>query len=496
VSSLLAEACEWAVSLRLADIPEDVRIVAEAQILSMLGAVHASLAHPVAEQISSPRERGEVGRGDEWVDQAERAAALSMALDFDETAFAGHLGHSSVLATLACAAHTRVGGERLLTAQVAAGEIAARITAAVTLGAARGQTAAHTHLAATAIGCGLVMNLDVAALEDALTLALANPRRVLVPAFMESAAAKCTVAAVPIRDAARSIYAAQAGVRGPRSIMDATGGLFDALADVALPVAMSNYGKRWHLRTMSLKHFPGCAYLSAAVDAACELAPLDLDQIHDVEVAASVFTVGMEAESSPFLRGPDSPLPALNFSVGYSLAAALEKGELAVGDFYGDPLQSEKRWRVASKTRLRHDRDLTVAALSGTAPVGAAIAWAGERARPYLAKRGSDEQLIDDVLAAAEANNEDSAFLHPSKRIGARLRIKLRDGKELRAERDAAAGSCQEPVADRLALAERKYLDHAGPRIGPVAHESRSHIASLPRATTQDLLLLWEAQRF
>ena len=46
---LLRQACEWAVSLRLADIPADVRDLARAQLLSMDAAVHATLRHPVGE---------------------------------------------------------------------------------------------------------------------------------------------------------------------------------------------------------------------------------------------------------------------------------------------------------------------------------------------------------------------------------------------------------------------------------------------------------------
>jgi hypothetical protein len=279
--------------------------------------------------------------------------------------------------------------------------------------------------------------------------------------------------------------------------MEVHGGVLDKLADMPVPRAMSAYGERWHLRTLSFKRFPGCAYISAAVDAAFELAPLDLESVEEVEVGASIFTIGMEGESAPFVRGPHSPLPALNFSVGYSLATALETGALEVVDLHGDRLGSEQRWRLAQRVRLRHDRELTIRALGATAPVGAAIAWAGEDARQYLAKRGTDDQLVADVMAAAAANNDDPTFLHPSKRVGARLRVKLRDGTELRAERDAAVGSCQEPVAHRLALAERKYLDAATARIGAdAATTSREVIRSLYTDGTADVSSLWAQQRF
>ena len=263
-----------------------------------------------------------------------------------------------------------------MVAQVAAAEVAARVTAAVTLGSARGQTAAHTHAAAAVVGCGLVLGLEAEQLTAALSMVLAQPRRVLLPAFMGSDA-KFWVAAAPILDAARAITAAAAGARGLEAVLEDKGGMLEALAAVALPEAMALYGERWHSRTLSIKAVPGCAYLTAAVEAAAALAPIDLAEVDEVEVAASIFTIGMEVESAPFIDGPGSPLPALGFSLGYNLAVALETGGLSVDDLHGEHLASNARWAAAGRVRISHDDDLTVAALAATAP--SAPRWAGPR---------------------------------------------------------------------------------------------------------------------
>src|ERR1035437_240869 len=153
--ALLREACEWATALRLDDIPADVRDLARAQLLSMEAAGHAP-----------------------------RQALLTMALDFDEPAFAGHLGPASAIPPMIVGTETGAGGAEVMVAQVAAAEVAARVTAAVTLGSARGQTATHTHAAAAVVGCGLLLGLSAERLTAALSLALAQPRRVMLPAFM------------------------------------------------------------------------------------------------------------------------------------------------------------------------------------------------------------------------------------------------------------------------------------------------------------------------
>ncbi|MDP9326557.1 MAG: MmgE/PrpD family protein, partial [Candidatus Dormibacteraeota bacterium] len=395
-----------------------------------------------------------------WAVDAARAALLTMALDFDETAFAGHLGHASALPPIVAGATVGASEEQVLVAQVAAAEVAARVTAAVTLGSARGQTAAHTHSAAAVVGCGMALGLDAQRIANALGLALAQSRKVLLPAFMGSDA-KFWVAAGPILEAARCLEAAAAGARGLDSVMETRGGVIDQLAAVPLPEAMSGYGERWHLRTLSIKAIPGCAYLTAPVEAAMELGPMDTADVEAVEVAASIFTIGMEVESAPFISGPSSSLPALGFSLGYNIAAALDSGGLSVDDLCAPALDDAARWELAARVSVSHDEELTVKALAATAPVGAALGWAGQRAREWLGSRGGSPELTDRVLAAVAATAEDSDFTHPAKRIGARLRVRMRDGSVLEAEREAASGCCQEPVAERLALAERKYNENA-----------------------------------
>src|SRR5258708_33044869 len=155
--ALLRRACEGAVPLRLDDSPADVRDLARAQLLSMDAAVQAAMRHPTGVRLwrTAP---GLIGDG--WAGEAARRALLTMALDFDETAFAGHLGHGSSIPPLLAATALGADGAAAMVAQVAAAEVAARVTAAVTLGSRRGQTATHTHAAAVVVGCGPLLGLS------------------------------------------------------------------------------------------------------------------------------------------------------------------------------------------------------------------------------------------------------------------------------------------------------------------------------------------------
>ena len=340
---MLEGACSWATSLRLADIPEDVRQLAVAQAMSAAGARAASRRHPVSVRLVGAID------GPGWAQRAASDALLSMALDFDETAFAGHLGHAVAAVAMRAAAEVGADGERVVVAMVAASEVAARLTASVTLGRARGQMASHTHAAATVVAAGVVFQLTAAEMTNALSLALAQPRSVLLPAFMASDA-KFWVAATAILDAAAAMNLAQRGGKGMSSVLEAHGGVFEALADIPLPQAFDHYGARWHLRSLSIKAVPGCAYLGAAIEAAAGLGPIDLAEVDSVSVAGSIFTIGMESESAPYIAGPASPLPALAFSTGYNVAAALATGGLNVADLHGDRLADPARWRVAARS--------------------------------------------------------------------------------------------------------------------------------------------------
>ena len=425
---------KWACGFRLADIPADVKTLATAELMSGIAACRAGYAHPAGGRVrarwQAPGPRG----------AALRAAAMTMLLDWDESTFAGHLGHATAVPALILAASAGADGERLLTTVVAAGEVAARVTAAVTLGRARGQAAAHTHLAGGTMAAGLLAGLSSGQLAAAVALALAQPREVLLPAFMGSDA-KFAVAAGPLADAFTAVDAAAAEAASDREILERQGGVFDRLAEVPLPEAMSGWGDRWHLRTLSFKRDPGCAYLSAASEAACGLGPMDLDTVEAVEVGASMFTLGMEAESARFLAGPATPLPALNFSLGYTIAVALQTGGVEPADFTPVATAGPDRWQVAGRVTALHDSGLTLAALAATAPVGAALAWAGERARPYLERRGAPPETVSRILEAAAENLDDPNFLRPAKRIGALVRVRLRDGRIVESGRGAAARS-------------------------------------------------------
>jgi len=461
VGTLIGDLSDWATGLRSADIPERVRSLAVSQLMAHLGAVLASARHPAGRRLLA------LGRpfGDDPAASACVLAALSMLLDFDDTVFAGHVSHSAVGVPLAHARRAGLDGDGLLRSIVAATEVAARVTAAATLGPFRGQTAAHTHLAGAVAGRCTAEGHGAAVMADALGLAFAAPPWPLQHGFFGSDA-KALTASTPLRSGLDAVDAALAGLRGAPDMLEHPGGFLATYASTPLPQAIGGLGTRWHTDTLSIKVHPGCAYIDAAVDAAVALHPQvadRFDQISAVEVEASIFTVGMEERAAAYLRGAASGLAALNFSTGYTVACALHRGTVSVEDFADPRLGEASTWRVAEAVTVRHDPELSRRALLAAAPLGAALRMAGEAGAGWLAAGAG----IGEAEAAALLGEPEADFEHAEKAVGARLCVRLRDGTRLVATVDVPEGAAgADARARHREIARRKLVGNAAPLLG------------------------------
>jgi len=466
--TLTEELAAWAASLTLDDVPGRVVSYARSQVLSQLAAARAGLDHPLGRKLVD-------AFGPPTQTDPHRAAtvlsSLTMALDFDDTVFAGHVTHSTVNVPLAYAAPLGLDGRRLLTAVIAAGECAARITAAATLGPHRGQTAAHAHLVGAPAARLHAEGAPVRRWVDAWGLALAAPPWSLHRAFLGSDA-KVFTASVPVGVGLDACDAAAAGLRGAPDILEHPEGFLARFAAEPLPeLVVAGLGSRWHTETTSFKVHPGCAYLDPAIDCAIalhrQLPGLQADDVREVVVHAGILTVAVDLRAAPYVNGPDSTVAALNFSVGYSVAAALLTGSLTPHDFRSPALDDPRCW------------DLLLA----TAPLGEALRQAGpDRARAWLVSHGGDEAaaLVED-LGAPSAD-----FEHADKAIGARVEMHLADGRVLVESCDIPVGAVgPDGRRDHPVLVRDKFLDCGG---SPAVADAIAHLEDLPASEMHGLL--------
>jgi 2-methylcitrate dehydratase PrpD len=460
--TIAEELADFASRLGADDVPARVRAFAKSQLLSQLAAARASLAHPLGAKVvaafGAPYDPVHPTRA------AVSLAALTMCLDFDDTLYAGHVSHSTVNVPVALAPRLALDGRELLASIVAANECAARVTAAATLGPFRGQTAAHAHLAGAVAARLRAERRPPEAFVDAWGLAFALPPWSLERAFLGSDA-KLLTAAVPVAAALAACDAAAAGLRGAPDLFEHDRGFLPRFATVPLPdAATAGLGVRWHTETLSIKLYPACAYLDAALDAAAELherlGVTDPDEVEDVVVVASAFTVGMDARSAPYVCGPASPVSALTFSVPYPVATALLTGGFSPLDLAPPAVGERSRWRLAAKVRTVHDPELTRRALRSTAPVGGALRQAGPRAEAWLRTLGGDAA----VGLAAELGPPEQTFEQADKAVGARVVLRLRSGAHAEAARELALGAAGPATrAEHPRLAREKFVRTGGP---------------------------------
>jgi 2-methylcitrate dehydratase PrpD len=473
--TMIENLSRWASGLDLDDVPDRVVRFASSQVLSQLAAARTGAQHPLGQAVIR-------GFGEPWQASAAQSAfvlaGLTSWLHYDDTAYAGHLSNSTATVPMAYAHALGLDGRGLLTAVIAANECAARITAAATLGRFRGQNAAHTHLAGAVSGR---LRAEGAPVEDwinALGIAFSMPPWPSLRAFLGSDA-KVLSAAIPVRTGLDACDAARAGLAGPRDILEHPDGFLATYASVPLPDAVDlALGRRWHTETLSFKVRPGGPGLDAAVDCAAQLhrvlGPVTADDIDEVVVATSMYTLLVDQKAAEFLDRERSPVSALVFCTPYAVATTLLTGDLTGADFALPATADEQRWLLAAKIRLEHDAGMTRQTLLSEAPFGEALRQAGPRAAKWLEEVGT--HWLVDLVGELPAPNE--SFETATKATPARVEVRLRAGETHSSERSIPVGAIgPDTRADHHDIVRAKFLAAGG------SEETADIAANLPAAS-------------
>jgi 2-methylcitrate dehydratase PrpD len=450
----LRQLARWASGLRLEEVPMRVREQAVNQVLSTLAAVYSGwksdLGNPLERAYPAPAHGPAriipTGTAAPASHAAMLMASWSMVLDFDDVMLGGHTGHSSVLVPLALGSVGHVSGDEMLLAQIVANEVAARVNMVCAVGSTRGQMATHLHLLAAAAARAKLEELDEDDFVEALSFALSYPAQALFPAFLGSDA-KALCAALPIRVGMEAIDAVREGLRAGKDLLDGPRGFFATRSKVPVREFLGGLGERWHTETNSFKIYPVSGYLCSALDATLELvnsydvAPAEVES---VDVWASLFTVGMDAHSAPYLDKTRSRISTLTFSTPFTVASAILAREFAPAQLRRYWIEDPKVWELAARVRSRHDIHLTLDALTADIPIGAAL----RRTRPVQAaafgwsiaatafgRRGRWRRLdtlrLVAGLARAAGDDRPLDFQRSTKPLGARVEIHLKNGRTL-----------------------------------------------------------------
>ncbi len=452
--SALNSLARWASGLELEQVPSRVREQAVNQVLSIMAALYSGWDSDLGQALERafpPPSSGSARILPTGVSAPATHAALLMAswsvvLDFDDVMLGGHTGHSSVVVPLAMGSEGDRSGAELLLAQITANEIAARINMVCAMGSARGQMATYLHLLAASAARAKLENLAEDKFAGALSFALSYPAQALFPAFLGSDA-KTLCAGLPVRVGMESVDAACSGLSPAVDLLEDSHGFFASRSRFPVREFLGGLGEQWHTETNSFKIYPVCGYLCSVLDATLDLVlknNICADNVASVEVWSSLFTVAMDAHSSPYLNGPRSHISTLTFSTPFTVASAILAREFGPDQLKRKWIEDPRVWELASRVKNRLDVDLTIKSLTADIPIGAAL----RRTRRWQAALfgwslagtafGHSGRWFNPAtlrliagLASAAGDERPLDLQSSSKPMGARVEIRLTNGRVL-----------------------------------------------------------------
>jgi 2-methylcitrate dehydratase PrpD len=355
---------QFALGLKLEDVPADVLASAKEHLLDVIGIALASSKFDIGRSVlKAARELGEgtaataIGSGLRM--PAASAAlvngVLAHALDFDDTHIGAiyHASAQAMAATLAAGQANRSSGAEVLLAFTAALEIGCRLA---TVGAPdfhnRGfHPTALCGTFAAAAAAGRLYQSDHEQLVSSLGLCGSQASGVLIGG---DSWLKRLHPGWSAHSALAAVALGRAGFLGPKTVFeDPKGGLYHThIQRVPEGETLPSFGlgKSWQTLGIALKPYPCCHFIHAFVDAALELrGQFALDDIERIECPLTADLHKMVAEPRDACIRPGIPYRAL-FSVQYVVALALVRGRVDLAAFHDEPLDSPEVLGVAAKT--------------------------------------------------------------------------------------------------------------------------------------------------
>jgi 2-methylcitrate dehydratase PrpD len=367
------ELSEFALELTYDSIPAAVRERAKHLILDSVGIALASTKYPFASvSLSALQELGTgkspiigIGRRLALRDAVLMNGILIHGLDFDDTHSRGviHATASSFPCALALADRDDKDGKILLSAYVAAMEVATRL-GAVAKGGFH-QVGFHPTGLVGAFGCTLaaarILDLDPdrATMAQGIVLSMASGSL----EFLEDGA--WTKRMHPGWAGVAGITAAtlaKHGFVGPRGAYDGRFGLYAShlgkqFEQAALGLATENLGRSWQIDEVAVKPIPACHFTHAAADAAAVLHRehgLSTKQIRRVRVLVPQEVVKTVCEPVANKRNPANSYDA-QFSIPYIVATGLLKGRFTLAELEDQALNDPAVLTLASRVDYEID---------------------------------------------------------------------------------------------------------------------------------------------
>jgi len=289
-------------------------------------------------------------------------SVLMHALDFDDTldSSAMHTHVSSLPAALALAeVRGNVSGKELITAVAVGVDVTCRIASAITtpLSWIRTATCGSFGAAAAAaktLGMGKQEVLNTLGIVYSQTAGNAQ-------CLVDGGLVKRMQPGFSARSAVLSAALSSKGVTGATHIFEGDYGFFNLYerGKVEPERVTENLGDQFGVMDLSIKPYPSCRMTHASIDAALELRN---SRSIDPEAIAEILVYGSKMVSD-MVGGPfeirTNPQVDAQFSIPYTVAVALTRGEVLLGDFFPDTItEGTSVLELAKKIKVMIDPEL------------------------------------------------------------------------------------------------------------------------------------------
>jgi len=290
-------------------------------------------------------------------------SVLMHALDFDDTldSSAMHAHVSSIPAALSIAENKgRVSGKEFITAVVVGVDITCRIASAILTPLSWIRTATCGSFGA-ASAAAKILNGGEKEILNTLGIVYSQTAG-NAQCLVDGGLVKRMQPGFSARSAVLSAALASQGVTGAKNVFMGEYGFYNLYerGKVKEENAVKNLGDHYGVMDLSIKPYPCCRMTHASIDAALELYNsyhTDVENISEVVVYVSKMVSDMVG--GPFTIRANPQVDA-QFSIPYTVAVALRKGEVFLSDFSSDKVKTNSTiLELAKKVRILIDPELS-----------------------------------------------------------------------------------------------------------------------------------------
>jgi 2-methylcitrate dehydratase PrpD len=369
--AIAEQVAAWAVDLRAADLPADVRNRAEEALIDHLGLVVSARHEPyVAAILAGLDSRGGcTAFGHEGGFDMAGAALLNGTAahgeDYDDT-FEGTPMHPSaaiVPAVLAAAEHSGANGEAVLCGIVVGAELMCRM--AIVAPMAQHRAGFHPTAVAGAMGAAaavsVVLGLNAQQTTDALGIA-GSMASGIIEYLAEGTWTKRLHPGWAAQSGIRAAHFARGGFKGPRTVFEGEHGFFYAFGTEGITPDVTritaDLGSRWHFADVAFKPYACGTMVQPFIDCAITLAREGLDpaDIESVLCRVGEGTVHRLWEPLAEKRRPSTPYSA-KFSVPYGVAVGFLDQEAGLRQFTEDRIHDAALLDLTGRIHYEIDPD-------------------------------------------------------------------------------------------------------------------------------------------